>query len=263
MIETCKRCSGKIIPKRWARPTKLHAQGFCSRKCKAAYTRADKKLPWELSGVDVPCPDCFQTLQINGDYGHHGHNVLECNNEGCPVWMIEGKKVIRDSLVRSPLVFGEVDRIISIIRGTEELYNSAESIYYKYPTFANYRGNYDYPVLRQPISHWYYLTDEQQENFLRLFTPDWKLLPLVQASPQLPIAESAFKDMHTEAEVTISVSTDEATPAGDIFLLFSKPVRGIELTKGERVKLASLLLLDINQEDKKKTECTPLEVITI
>lgn len=158
---------------------------------------------------------------------------------------------------------GELAEILA----TRDLFASVEFAFFSnrgdYPRLNNlavhtaeglpYSGKYRSKIsmYSRPLADYYRLTDEQQSTFLSLFTNDWKIM-------QLPIAPLTpmFSPLHMAAGITATVrTTDEDLPKGGCYLFFDKPVSGVELSKGERIQLAALLLKDIDlKEERKDTE---------
>ena len=289
VVSSCKHC-GARLPKKLRRISKIRQEGFCSRDCKRLHRLGSKErgnrtgvyLDYALLNNTVFCPDCKQPLQRGiGWIGHRSGVVVQsCKNEDCDVIEIRGNRVIRSALSLKKPDPKEVEYIINTVIAPQELYNSIHILDCQRTVKGSYIGS-ERPIitLRGGNS---LLTIVQQTNLIRtLENHGFSLKGRRPMEPVITWAERRrnlmelpllvrekaqhFQDMHTDADVMISVSTDECTPKDDIFLQFSKPVRGIELTKGERVKLASLLLTDfksfINQVkgEEKTREKYPIE----
>ena len=148
---------------------------------------------------------------------------------------------------------------IGWIINTREMLTSVNFAYYSSQTSRT-----QYPQLPS-LQEWHNqkvnqrLTTGEQKRFLNMFTPDWKLAPVTTlAERNINIkfklkVESQFTHLHVEAGVTIGVNTAiEDLPRGDCYVFFDRKVSAMELSKGERIQLAALLLQGIPDQTQPK-----------
>lgn len=234
---------------------------FCTEKCKVDYRAKTKHLPAVLRLNVVPCPDCGEPMHLEKS-GHYGHLRLACDTEDCEVIWIEGFRVIRSGLTRKRASPSEVQYLINMLSLPQDLYSSIRIIDFR-PMARTARGM---PMSRLRKKH--FLTPVQETNLLCTLVDqlDFDLEKHDILIPVITWAERRknlikkehpkpkFRDMHTEAGVTIMLTDDEAV--GEKFLCFSKSVRVMELTREERVKLAAMLLEDFleNLADEVKLD---------
>lgn len=254
---TCKQC-GNYFSTNFAvtKKKKFVAQkeGFCSRKCRCKARRATKHLHYVLRENPVPCPDCKQIMKLGmfGIYSHDYHLALKCENPDCNVIMIESNRVIRDSTAKIKTDPKEVDGIINKFMCIQELYDSSNIIYYQ-------PGQPPYPKLTSlltPQQVYYkqeYLTDKQQNNFLKMFALNGELLISTWEErrknlEELELAKKLLCKIKTLADVEIGIDDiEEGMPQGNCLLFFDRAVKAVELTKGERIQIAAYLLKDIEK----------------
>lgn len=171
----------------------------------------------------------------------------------------------------------ELAGILAFNRGTEDLLSSLHIVYYDPAAYLGHTPKFQRNCrMWHGVNHRYvtwndnaelvdYLSHDEQKTFLKTLQMQGfdlktgqQMLPIITWAERrenlLKLEEEKPVIQHVlcKAGVTISAVTEECLK-DRLFLFFDKSVRGLELTKGERVKLASLLLGDIEQTEKSLT----------